>query len=147
MVRHLLGNCFLSFYFQFFYRETFKRDSLTQMVFGIRQAYWETKFCLRLGGPPWWKLREDRPSGMGGLGLLEVGERGALEGEKCRAPHPVPSPPPPPYTHTKIPRVVGKADPSHFGLSCPEKVTGGLVLKFSTRAKATALTTVGVGVG
>lgn len=34
VVRHLLGNCFLSFYFQFFYRETFKRDSLTQMVFG-----------------------------------------------------------------------------------------------------------------
>lgn len=56
VVRHLFGNRFLSFYFQFFYAETFKNDLHTQMVFwGSKKSELETEFFLRLRGPPWWK--------------------------------------------------------------------------------------------
>ncbi|XP_039734031.1 uncharacterized protein LOC120615023 [Pteropus medius] len=71
VVRHLFGNCFLSFYFQFFYAETFKNYLQTQMVFwGSKESRLETEFFLRLRGPPWWKpIRTQETSNHGRRGL------------------------------------------------------------------------------
>lgn len=78
MVRHLLGNCFLSFYFQFFYEETFKNDLHTNGLLGVKKSGLETEFFLRLGGPPWWKpMRSGRA---GAPATREWRNGGALEG-------------------------------------------------------------------
>lgn len=97
--------------FSFSTERHFKRVSRahTETVFGVRRSRWGTEFCLRLRGPPRWRLREDSPSGRGGWATAGGRARGPGRGRAASRP----VSPTHPTTHTPRSHGCRKAGPSH----------------------------------